>query len=138
MSASLAPASDKRNGPAKIITILERLASHYPAQQRTEAADKLRWQDWLEDLADKPLDLIEDAATAWRRSPNAWFPTPGQFLAIVNPALVIRKSTLRIVERHLDKPDHEPPPAQADEALSDEERAELAQILTRRPGKERA
>lgn len=135
LSASLAPCEDKRS-QAKIMALLERLAAHYPSQHRTEVQEKHRWQDWLHDLKDKPFDLIEAAAIEWRRSTNAWFPTPGQFLAIVNPPLSYRRHLITLIDRHLAKPDHVEPEEQPQQ-LSEEDRAELAKILTMRPKKDR-
>jgi hypothetical protein len=132
VSAALAPASADANGRAKIMTILERLAAHYPAQSRSDAAERYRWADWLDDLADKPLDLILEASTAWRRSPSAWFPTPGQLLAIVQPALSMRRALAHSIDRHLAKPDHVPVELELVlEELTAEERAEAVQILRR-------
>lgn len=131
LSASLAPCEDKRS-QAKIMALLERLAAHYPSQHRSEVQEKHRWQDWLFDLKDKPFDLIEAAAQAWRQSTNAWFPTPGQFLAIVNPPLSYRRTLITLIDRHLAKPDYVEPEDQPQQ-LDEEGRAELAKILTMRP-----
>ena len=57
-------------------------------------ADDLRAgiaEDWLEDLAHLPEDVIDAACAGWRRAENKFAPTPGHLLAIANPILVVRR-----------------------------------------------
>lgn len=119
LSASLQPAPQ----PA-LVVVLRRLMNHYPASQRDPGLEKARWEDWLEDLAGIPLDAVEAAAKAWRRSPKAFAPTPGEILALAEPIVRGRFSLLRRVEALLNRP--EPAPR---EAVTDEEHATLVSML---------
>ena len=71
--------------------MITRLIGHYP--QHT-LADDIRAgiaEDWLEDLAHLPEDVIDAACAGWRRAENKFAPTPGQLLAIANPIVTIRR-----------------------------------------------
>lgn len=76
--ASVTPASAE-------FTIIElrKLAAHYPMVVRTQAEETSRWNDWLEDLGDIPRDILTAGCAIWRRSDEAFFPAPGQLLAII-------------------------------------------------------
>ena len=86
LAASLVPAK-----PARAAQLITRLIGHYPQQA---IADDIRAgiaEDWLEDLAHLPEDVIDAACAGWRRAENKFAPTPGQFLAIANPIVTIRR-----------------------------------------------
>ena len=76
----------------EIALTYERLALHYPNLNRTESESALTIEDWFEDLAGYPTDLIAEACRRWRRSPERFFPTPGQLLKSVEPMLKHRQS----------------------------------------------
>jgi len=63
--------------------MLEALFLHYPARALSQAEHGLIWADWIDDLADVPVDLLASACRMWRRSSERFAPTPGQLLAKV-------------------------------------------------------
>ena len=84
--ASLVPAK-----PARAAQLITRLIGHYPQQAQSDDIRAGIAEDWLEDLAHLPEDVIDAACTGWRRAENKFAPTPGQLLAIANPIVTIRK-----------------------------------------------
>jgi hypothetical protein len=85
--ASLTPAK-----PQEVAVLFERLSLHYPELKRTDREAKLAIEDWLEDLAEYPVDLIREACRLWRNSTQRFFPTPGQLIDPVRPILTHRKA----------------------------------------------
>jgi hypothetical protein len=69
--------------PTSIVAHVERLGLHYPQPRLEPAHHALRWDDWLEDLADVPEDVLIAACRIWRRSNERFAPSPGQLLAQV-------------------------------------------------------
>lgn len=128
LRAALAPAE-----PEAAILILRRLSIHYPMTVRTEAEERLRWGDWLDDLADAPEDLVAAGAEAWRRSACEWFPTPGQFRAVIEPELKRRRAVLERAEdvlAHVGTPQALPPPDREEPLdLSPENRQIRAEMI---------
>ena len=117
----LRPASQMHDGPEQILVILRRLMVHYPSVSRDQVLETARWEDWIADLEEFPLDVIALAAVAYRRSPQQWAPTPGQLVQICAKIVGPRASLFQRIQRQLDKqPD--PPP------LDDEDREALARI----------
>lgn len=84
--ASLAPAR-----PERAANLITRLIGHYPQQPLPEEVRKAVAEDWLEDLAHLPEDIIDAACAGWRRAENRFAPTPGHILAIANPILASRR-----------------------------------------------
>lgn len=69
-------------GPEEIAATMARLFSHYPSPQSGNTMTVA--QDWLEDMGQVSAIAFRQAVTEWRRGPNAFRPSPGQLLAIVN------------------------------------------------------
>ena len=86
LAASLVPAK-----PARAAQLITRLIGHYPQQAMADDIRAGIAEDWLEDLAHLPEDVIDAACAGWRRAENKFAPTPGQFLAIANPIVTIRR-----------------------------------------------
>jgi hypothetical protein len=86
LAASLIPAK-----PARAAQLITRLIGHYPQQALSDDIRAGIAEDWLEDLAHLPEDVIDAACAAWRRAENKFAPTPGQLLAIANPIVTIRR-----------------------------------------------
>lgn len=78
----------------EVAAVLARLSVHYPQPDLLPAMADARWADWLHDLRDMPLDVVEGACTHWRRSPAPFMPTPGQLLEIARPMLRHRRTLL--------------------------------------------
>jgi len=77
--------------PDEIALLVERLASHYPASPRDEVGDRMVAEDWMEDLAEFPADILKAACAQYRRSTARFMATPGQILALAEPILASRK-----------------------------------------------
>ena len=77
--------------PPQIAGHMARLANHYHATPRGEAAAECYAEDWLEDLAHLPDDIIEAACVHWRRGANKFMCSPGELLAHANEILKWRK-----------------------------------------------
>ncbi len=86
LAASLIPAK-----PARAAQLITRLIGHYPQQAMADDIRAGIAEDWLEDLAHLPEDVIDAACAGWRRAENKFAPTPGQFLAIANPIVTVRR-----------------------------------------------
>lgn len=76
MTEALKPAE-----PAVIASLLARLFSHYPQQQGGNAMTAA--EDWIEDMRGVSATAFQTAVETWRRSPNAFKPSPGQLLAMI-------------------------------------------------------
>lgn len=75
--------------------MIEALATHHPMRDMDRASSEIWARDWLADLADVPLDILEAACAEWRRNASPWMPKPGQLLAIITPILNHRKALKR-------------------------------------------
>lgn len=85
----------------EVAIVLEGLALHYPVLRRTDGENDVVIRQWADDLAEYPLDLLEEAARLWRNSPAERFPTPGQFKALVQPILSHRQTLERFAAKVL-------------------------------------
>lgn len=72
-----APATEEQ-----IMFHVGKLALHYPQPDLAEGANKSRWNDWFDDFADVPEDVLAAACRDWRRSPSRFAPSPGQLLEL--------------------------------------------------------
>ena len=72
----LAPAE-----PKVIAAELARLFSHYPQQQ--SGNNMTAAQDWIEDMGGVSGKGFVEAVRKWRREPNAFKPSPGQLLSLI-------------------------------------------------------
>lgn len=78
----------------EILAVITRLLVHYPVPQMDERLSELRMEDWCADLSLVPLDCLEYAAAAWRRSTARFAPTPGQLLDKLPPWYELRRVML--------------------------------------------
>ena len=69
-------------GTEEIAATMARLFSHYPSPQTGNTMTVA--QDWLEDIGEVSANAFRQAVTEWRRGPNAFRPSPGQLLALIN------------------------------------------------------
>lgn len=83
--------------------MLEGLALHYPVLRRDDGENDVVARQWRDDLAEYPLDLLQEAARLWRNSAAERFPTPGQFKAPIEPILKHRQSIARIAAKMVDE-----------------------------------
>ena len=65
LAASLDPAK-----PARAAQLIIRLIGHYPQQAMSDDIRAGIAEDWLEDLAHLPEDVIDAACAGWRRAEN--------------------------------------------------------------------
>lgn len=56
--------------------------SHYPQQGGGNAVTAA--QDWIEDMGSVSAKAFREAVRRWRRDPNAFKPSPGQLLALID------------------------------------------------------
>lgn len=80
--------------PAKrpqIAAHIARLANHYHATPRGDAAAQCYAEDWLDDLSHLPDDIIEAACVKWRRDDNKFMCSPGELLKYANEILRYRR-----------------------------------------------
>lgn len=78
-------------GRPQIAAHIARLANHYHATPRGDAAAQCYAEDWLDDLAHLPDDIIEAACVKWRRDDNKFMCSPGEFLKYANEIMRYRK-----------------------------------------------
>lgn len=83
---SLTPAS-----PAAALALIERLARHYPRQPRNDMEADLYFEDWADDVAEIPQDVLASACAQYRRSEARFMATPGQIRALAEPILKYRE-----------------------------------------------
>jgi len=107
---ALTPAS-----PDQLRAILGRLRLHYGMPDLTPQQYTLFWQDYADDLAHVPADVLEQAAIGWRRKVPAekYFPKPADLLTIIRSQRVFEERTRRArdkweAQRRTD--DYEPTP----------------------------
>lgn len=72
---------------SQIMDALEALAVHCrPPLMSVE--DRTRWmRDWVDDLAEYPLEAVTNGTRKWRHSGSVKFPTAGQLLPMVREGL---------------------------------------------------
>jgi hypothetical protein len=99
------PAAEARLVPAtrdQRAIVLARLLDHCAKPSVLDSGDERRiavfWEAYHTDLAQVPLDLLADAAGAYRRGPNKFFPRTGDLLALVT-GLADRVRDLRGLRR---------------------------------------
>lgn len=121
-------AIDERLTPAsegEIKVILGRLRLHYGMPDLSPEQYQLYWQDYLDDLAHLPADVIEKAAIGWRRKVPAekYFPKPADLLTIVRAQRVYEDRACRArdkLEAQRRVQEYRPTP---------EDRAKVAEIM---------
>lgn len=89
MEKLLEPASDDQ-----IAALLAMLRLHFPLQLSDDEITKLM-DNYLDDLNDYPIDIIEQACLDYRRSSGSlYFPKIGQLLELINKHWYARKFKL--------------------------------------------
>lgn len=79
-----------------------KLVLHYPQPSLPEGANASRWDDWFDDFADIPADILAAACRDWRRSDSRFSPSPGQLLALcvsIRYRPMLAAKAARIIER---------------------------------------
>lgn len=82
-------------------TVLGRLAVSSALEDRTEADWAMAMDDMLDDIADVPLDILEEACRAWRRM-EKFFPKICELLDLTGWRLAARRRVeqrLAVLER---------------------------------------
>ncbi|NEX95403.1 hypothetical protein, partial [Caulobacter sp. 17J65-9] len=88
--------------PAAFALTLERLALHYPESRLTPPEQTLVAKDWRRLAGHLPADVLARAADDYVLSPARFFPTPGQLLALAEPAFAWRRALARRARQTLD------------------------------------
>lgn len=83
---------------AVIITILTRLAAHFWDGHRDEQHWRIVFEDYADDLAAMPADIIQQGAVEFRRA-GKWWPKSAELLEIMRPLLARRERDIRRLER---------------------------------------
>lgn len=99
-SPSMLPATTAlKSSPAeqvRKVVALTKLRSHFYQPGQTEAQIRGVIDDMLGDLDHLTAYQVEDACTRYRRDPlNKFFPTPGQLMAVKEPAPIVPRSNLK-------------------------------------------
>ena len=109
-----------------IVIKLTRLSLHFWQPERPKEHIQAIIEDYVEDLAHLPSDILEETIRAWRRT-GEWFPKISHLLEIAEPQLRKRRDELRKLESVaavLDAgPLHEPPPK------TEEEKARVSELV---------
>lgn len=82
--------------------VIERLAAHYPDSRLSDAEWLLVMEDWRDDLGHLPADVMRAGAKAYRMSGARFFPTAGQFYAVIKDAWEYREALARRAQTTLD------------------------------------
>ena len=80
------------------IMALERLAAHYPTQDKDDPELEMWAADFLADFQTTPPLIFEEACAEYRRSTERWLPTPGQLLVITERIRKRYEAELRHLE----------------------------------------
>ena len=110
---ALTPAS-----PDQLRAILGRLRLHYGMPDLTPQQFTLFWQDYADDLAHVPADVLEQAAIGWRRKVPAekYFPKPADLLTIIRSQRVFEERARRARDKlDAQRRDAAPAPPTAEE-----------------------
>ena len=81
------------DGDRAVVTALGALRLHYPGQPMTEAQERVFWAAYLTDLAGWNPRMVAEACSRWRRSPERFFPNPGQLLDLCRKVAAERPRT---------------------------------------------
>ncbi len=122
----------------RLLELLSRLRLHCPMRDMAEAEARLLLEDYLTDLAEVPVDIIEAECIRWRRS-QKWFPSIAELLAACEPDWSRRRRYLHRLEQVRDAPpEPEPPPPdpEREARLQREIDAMLARMRGRPEGEE--
>jgi len=82
------------------LSLIERLARHYPRQVRNEREAELYLEDWWADVQDFPDDILASACAQYRRDgANRFMATPGAIRRLAEPILSFRQRLARRAAR---------------------------------------
>ena len=81
---------------------VERLALHYPESRLTPQESRMVLADWRRLLGHLPADIMAAGVDAYVMSPARFFPTPGQFAALVESPWQIRQILAKRAKNALD------------------------------------
>ncbi len=81
---------------------VERLATHYPEGKLTPGEQKVVMADWFRLLRHVPADILADGVDAYLLTPARFFPTPGQFLELIESKIRYREALARRAQAALD------------------------------------
>lgn len=101
------PALQSRETITLKATALMKLAAHYHRPDFGPAAAASVVEDMLLDLSEFSTAEVERACMQWRTSPERFFPTSGQLIAVIRP-----KNTFELPARRLAKFEGYPEPQQ--------------------------
>ena len=113
------------------MTALGALRLHYPGQPMTPEQERVFWADYLADLGGWDPRMIAEACSRWRRSPERFFPNPGQLLELCRKVAAERPPKATIGGRYREKLERDgwrPPTAEEKArvtALMDQVRARI-------------
>lgn len=83
----------------EIAVVLGRLSIHFSTPDRPEEIHRFAAEDWLDDLVEYPLAVLNEAATEWRRS-KPWAPKISEMRALCD-GIVGRRRTELLRVRYL-------------------------------------
>ena len=102
--ARLAVDASQPAEPVEIAALLHRLSLHYPDRKLSVKEATLVAEDWIDDLADVPGDLIQAAFKRWRTgAKSAFFPRVGEVLALIETERLYRRALARRGRAVLDR-----------------------------------
>jgi hypothetical protein len=86
--------------PRKILSALARLRLHYATSHMSEQELALMLEDYINDLAEYPKDILENACIEYRKDGrNLFFPKVGQLIALVKQPWQLRKEKLHKLKK---------------------------------------
>jgi len=113
-----------------LVTHMARLAAHFP-MTRSEAEWKMLFEDYCEDLAEIPPDILVEAIRAYRRK-GKFFPKVAELLEEAAPLLSKRRAYVRRMEKLMRLPTPEEKAA-AEEAENERREAEWREKVRTTP-----
>ena len=97
MKELLKPAKSK-----EIMSSLSRLNLHFPITYLEDDEVDVLMNDFLSDMSEYPIDIIEKACADYRKDPNnLYFPKIGRLLGIIKKYWYMRKWKLERLEKLL-------------------------------------
>lgn len=88
---------------AEIVALLTRLAVHFPVRGRSQSEWRIILEDFAEDLAPYPPDILRAAIAEYRQTGRYW-PRPAELIALAAPALARRQRIRHRLMRALGAP----------------------------------
>lgn len=99
---SLVEAALRPGDPGAVLARVHGLLAHYRGAELPESVERSIAADWLDDLSEFPLSVVEQACRQWRRGTKMRFrPLPGEIreacLEIVGEAMTMRDRLRKLV-----------------------------------------